>query len=112
MTYGQRVPAWQDNWLVIADANADPFILDTQTGKILFAMHGTGSWDPYELAPDLPTLVAALAAIGTVFEDAGEDLRNEDWELKPQHRAAAIDRVTAILGTVQDAELLFEALEG
>ncbi len=109
---GQRVPDWQDNWLVIADVNADPFILDTDSGRILFAMHGTGKWEPDELAPDLWTLAAALAAVGQVYLDADEDLRDDDWVIKPLHRDAAIGQLTAVLGDQGDAERFYDVLEG
>lgn len=108
---GQRVPEWQDNWLVIADQNADPFILDTRTGKILYAMHGTGRWDADELVPDLPMLAAALAAVGLVCLEADEDLRNDDWEIKPAHRARALRELAAVLGDEDDAERFLDVLE-
>lgn len=108
---GQRVPEWQDNWLVVADQNADPFILDTQTGRILHAMHGTGGWDPGEVAPDLPTLAAALAAIGLVCLEADEDLRDDDWEIKPEHRARALRDLTEVLGDEQEAKYFLDVIE-
>lgn len=108
---GKRVPQWQDNWLVIADQNADPFILDTETGRILYAMHGTGAWDPYEVAPDLYTLAAALAAVGVVFLEADEDLRDDDWAVKPEHRLRAVRELAAVLGDAQDAENFLAVLE-
>ncbi|WMD21162.1 hypothetical protein RAS12_02000 [Achromobacter seleniivolatilans] len=108
---GQRVADWQDNWLVIADQNADPFILDTASGRILHAIHGTGAWDPGEIAPDLYTLAAALAAIGVVCLDADEDWRDDDWVVKPQHRARALLEVTQIMGSADDAGNLLDVLE-
>lgn len=106
------VTDWQDHWLVIADQNADPIIYDTASGRILCAMHGTGRWDADELAPDLPTLLTALLAIANVYEDADEDLRDDDWNLKPGHRAEAIKRLTGILGDKNEAEAFFETVEG
>lgn len=109
---GQRVPAWQDNWLVIADLNADPFILDTGSGRILYAVHGTGTWAPDDIAPDLWTLAAALAAVGEIYLDADEDLRDDDWEIKPAYRDAVLDRLTAVLGDRGEAERFCEVLQG
>ncbi|MPS81726.1 MAG: hypothetical protein E2591_27000 [Achromobacter sp.] len=109
---GQRVADWRDEWLVIADLNADPFILDAQTGQILFARHGEGAWNAHELAPDLLTFVATAAAIGVVFHLADGDLRNDEWELKPEYRAAAILQAAQVLGDQAEAESFFEALEG
>lgn len=108
---GERVAEWQDNWLVIADQNADPFILDTETGQILYAMHGTGAWDADVVAPDLPTLAAALAAVGLVCLEADEDLRNDDWEIKPEHRDRALDALAAVFGDRNEAECFLDVLE-
>lgn len=108
---GERVAEWQDNWLVIADQNADPFILDTETGKILYAMHGTGAWDAAVVAPDLPTFAAALAAVGVVCLEADEDLRNDDWEIRPEHRARALQALTIVLGDPVEAECFLDVLE-
>ncbi|WP_286900173.1 SUKH-4 family immunity protein [Achromobacter sp. UBA2119] len=108
---GERVAEWQDNWLVIADQNADPFILDTQTGKILYAMHGTGAWDAAVVAPDLPTFAAAVAAVGVVCLEADEDLRNDDWEIRPEHRARALQSLTIVLGDPVEAECFRDVLE-
>ncbi|MCG7325516.1 SUKH-4 family immunity protein [Achromobacter sp. ACRQX] len=108
---GERVAEWQDNWLVIADQNADPFILDTETGKILYAMHGTGAWDAAVVAPDLPTFAAAVAAVGVVCLEADEDLRNDDWEIRPEHRTRALQSLTIVLGDPVEAECFLDVLE-
>ncbi|WP_343737712.1 hypothetical protein [Achromobacter sp.] len=108
---GERVAEWQDNWLVIADQNADPFILDTGNGEILYAMHGTGAWDAAVVAPDLPTFAAALAAVGVVCLEADEDLRNDDWEIRPEHRARALQALTIVLGDPVEAECFLDVLE-
>jgi len=108
---GERVAEWQDNWLVIADQNADPFILDAETGEILYAMHGTGAWDADVVAPDLPTFAAALAAVGVVCLEADEDLRNDDWEIRPEHRARALQALTTVLGDPVEAECFLDLLE-
>lgn len=108
---GERVPEWRDHWLVIADQNADPFILDTRSGQVLYAMHGTGKWDADELAPDLPTFAAAAATVGLVCLEADEDLRNDDWEIKPEHRVRALGALAAVLGSEEAAECFLDVLE-
>ena len=108
---GKRVDDWRDNWLMIADQNADPFILDTGTGQILHARHGAGAWDAGMVAPDLPTFAAAAAAVGLVCLEADEDLRNDDWEIKPEHRARALQALTAVLGDADEAEGFLDVLE-
>ena len=53
------------------------------TGRVLYALHGAGRWDAQWLAPDLRTLAAVLAAVGGVHEDAGDDLCDDEGELRP-----------------------------
>ena len=42
----ERSRDWKADWLLVADADADPFILDMPSGRILFARHGAGGWYP------------------------------------------------------------------
>lgn len=109
---GPRLPDWPSPWLVIAEQNADPFILDSDSGKVLFAFHGAGRWDPTVLTEDLPTFVAALAALGTVYLDAGDALEDDDGELREEHRQAALHALAEVLGDDDAAEAFFETLEG
>ena len=87
---GERLTDWPEDWLVIADQHADPLILEMSTGRVLYALHGAGRWDAQWLAPDLRTLAAVLAAVGGVHEDAGDDLCDDEGELRPRHREAAV----------------------
>jgi hypothetical protein len=34
---GERCPDWPENWLLVAECNADPFILEIESGRILGA---------------------------------------------------------------------------
>ncbi len=108
---GARSADWPEQWLVIADQNADPFILDTRTGQVLFAFHGAGAWDAAVLADDLPTFLAVLAAVGTVYQAAGEALEDDDGELRPEHRDAALQAAAAVLGDEEAADAFFDTLE-
>jgi hypothetical protein len=106
-----RSADWPEHWLVIAAQNADPFILDLQTGQVLFAFHGAGTWDAAVLADDLPTFLAVLAAVGTVYQAAGEELEDDDGELRPEHRDAAVQAAAAVLGNDEAADAFFDTLE-
>ncbi|WP_162730841.1 hypothetical protein [Achromobacter xylosoxidans] len=63
------------------------------------------------MPPNLDTLAAALCAVADVFEAAGEDLRDDDWELRPEHRIGALAKLAAVLGDAGQAEAFFEILE-
>ncbi|MEG2804390.1 SMI1/KNR4 family protein [Stenotrophomonas sp.] len=107
---GERLQDWPDRWLVIAEQNGDPFILDGDSGQVLFAFHGAGQWDAAVLAEDLDSFLAALTAVGTVYLDAGDALEDEDGELRPVHRDAAVRAVETVLGKPGAAQW-FDTLE-
>ncbi|WP_199770834.1 hypothetical protein [Achromobacter sp. AONIH1] len=108
---GERLTDWPEDWLVIADQHADPLILEMSTGRVLYALHGAGRWDAQWLAPDLRTLAAVLAAVGGVHEDAGDDLCDDEGELRPRHREAAVRAAAAVLGGDEAARAFFDLLE-
>lgn len=111
---GEPIDNWPSNWLVIADRGADPFILDLDDGRVLFSHHGAGLLDAGEIAADLPGLMAALAAAGTVYLEAGDDLYSDDdaGGIRAVHKEAAIQAVAQVLGNRLDAECLLETLQG
>ena len=82
------LPGWGPDWLVIAEQGGDPFIFDRASGHILFAFHGTGSWDPVFFAPDLRQGIGALATVANAFCTLDEDSDCDDDGLKPSERRA------------------------
>lgn len=111
---GEPIDDWPSNWLVIADRGADPFILDLDDGRVLFSHHGAGLLDAGEIVADVPTLMAALAAAGTVYLEAGDDLYDDDDDggVRAVHEEAAVQAVAQVLGNRLDAECLLETLRG
>ncbi|AWH28862.1 MULTISPECIES: hypothetical protein [Stenotrophomonas] len=111
---GEPFEDWPSNWLVIADLGADPFILDMDDGRILFAQHGRGHWDAGVFLDDLQTLMAALAAVGAVYLQAGDDLYNDDDEggIRAEHQETAVQAVAQVLGDRLQAESFIETLQG
>ncbi|MEL5920573.1 hypothetical protein AAGG60_21010, partial [Stenotrophomonas maltophilia] len=60
----------------------------------------------------VPTLLAALAAAGTVYLAAGDDLYNDDDDggIRPDHQEAAVQAVARVLGDRLPAESFIETL--
>src|SRR5262249_18376001 len=69
---GERIADWRDDWLVVAYEGARPYILETGTGRILFALAGAGKWRPKEVFPDIFTMAAGLGTVGKVYVEVGE----------------------------------------
>ena len=64
-------PDWDDDWLVIADEGADPFIYVRSSGQILHDWHGGRSWDPKFFCENLETMVTVLATSCDIVCAAG-----------------------------------------
>lgn len=94
----ERLSDWPDRWLVVADQGGDPFILDTAAGGILHAEHGAGAWEPVPIFPDLLVMAACLGAIGRLHAEAGADLLDDSFELRPPWRTALLARLAPFLG--------------
>jgi hypothetical protein len=105
---GELVEDWHADWFVVADQGGDPFIYDSATSKILFAYHGRGQWDPAECFPDLPTMAASLATLGSVIRAAGEDFTDAESYVRPKYRDAAAARLLDILGSREATETVFD----
>lgn len=102
----ERLEDWDDDWLVIADQGADPFIYSRGSGKILFDYHGQGEWDPGELFSDLPAMVTSLAILGEIVVDAGEDFTNENSYINERFIKAAKEKLIRVLKTEIEAETI------
>ncbi|GAA1222936.1 hypothetical protein GCM10009665_11470 [Kitasatospora nipponensis] len=87
-TGGHRLEGWPDAWVVITDHSGDPFIADTAAPgtRVGIAVHGTGSWRPFWVAPtpaDFLVLLACLTQayavehLGRSGEAEGDD--DESW---------------------------------
>ena len=101
---GEASADWNPDWLVVADEGADPFIFAAAEGVVLYAVHGVGAWDPVELYPSLNTMAACLATLGSVVVAAGDGFTDDDCDVRPEHRATAVRRLTELLGDAARAE--------
>jgi hypothetical protein len=95
---------------VIADQGGDPLIFSRDSGRILFAEHGMGSWEPDELFPDLATMAACLGAIGNVVVEAGDLFAGDDGYIGASFRETAQSVLTNILGASDEAEMVLGSL--
>lgn len=81
----EEIPDWPHNWIVIADQGADPFICDTETGKILYAQHGVGIWDAEEVFESAEKMLWAMAITGEIIKSAGADFTDSDCYIKEKY---------------------------
>nr|WP_228379367.1 hypothetical protein [Pseudomonas aeruginosa] len=89
---------------MVADQGADPFILETGSGRILFDLHGGRGWDPAPCFDDLWQMAASLVCFGEVWSGAGEDILLDDCSVAPRYRQQLVDELQPILGSRQRAE--------
>ena len=106
---GEPSNGWNDNWVVVADEGADPFIFDRHNGEILFALHGQGTWEPERVFPDIYTMAACLGILGSTAAAAGEELFDGD-SLNSKYLENIIARFKEILGQEFKATQILETL--
>lgn len=94
---GERLADWRDEWLVVADQGGDPFILDRTAGAILHARHGGGAWEPEPIFADVFQMAMALGTFGIVYREAGDDLYDADFNIRPVWQETMRARLAPIL---------------
>ena len=107
---GQPVEDWDDDWLVVADAGGDPFILSRASGRVLYAVHGSGVWEPGEIFTDLNTMAACLGHLGAVVVSAGEAFTDEDCLIRPEHLEQALVGLRRLVGSTTSPESILGTL--
>ena len=107
---GERIEDWDDDWLVVAGAGADPFIFSRGTGGILHAFHGEGEWQPTELFADLPAMATTFAVLGEIVRSAGDDFTDDDCLIRERLVVAAKAELSRILNSEAQAETVLDAL--
>ena len=101
---GERIEDWDDDWLVVADTGADPFIYSRSSGKILFDVHGQGVWQPSELFSGLPAMVTSFAILGEIVVSAGDDFTDEDSYINERFIIAAKVELSRVLNSNVEAK--------
>jgi hypothetical protein len=100
---GNRLAAWRDEWLVVAEQGGDPFVLDRTDGAILHGHHGRGAWSLPPIFADVFAMALVLGTIGLVHGEAGADLCDAEFELRPRWRDALRARLVPLLGDAGSA---------
>jgi hypothetical protein len=108
---GQVFEDWNDDWLVVADEGADPFILSRSTGEVSYAVHGVGYWKPDVLFDDLEEMVTCLLILGAVTSSAPiMDFTDEESLIKPGYYAGALNQLGDYFSSPGKAKNLLEKL--
>lgn len=102
----ERFSEWPDEWIVVADADADPFIYCE--GKILFANHGRGEWTPFQMFDSIYELIGSIAAIGVVTHEAVE-MVDDAFNILPTHFNNLTTELNEVVG-VMKTNLLLDSL--
>ncbi|WP_394686511.1 hypothetical protein [uncultured Xanthomonas sp.] len=108
---GKPIAAWRDHWLVIADQGADPVILDTASGGVLFAFHGAGGWRPRPLAASLEIAFGGLVTMANTMAELGDAAFDDSAALCATARNAVAASLAAYLGSDAEAARFLETLD-
>lgn len=103
-TVGRLFDRWDSDWIVVAkEGRSSVFIFSIRTGRILSA-YGMrdGDWEPREVHPDINTMAACMAILGSVCAEAGEDF-STDSGIRQQYLDQAVSLLTEELGNETEA---------
>lgn len=105
---GERIEDWDDDWLVIADEGADPFVYSRSSNKVLHALHGQGKWQLSELFSGLPAMVTSFAIMGEIVVSAGNDFTDEDSYINERFIVTAKEELSRVLNSVFEMETVLD----
>ena len=99
---GQRLPDWDEAWLVVGGDSGDPLIAHTDRPDtpVSIAVHGAGKWQPLTIADSLGAFYALVATWSSLLlEDFnGERLDpDRDFEVKVGFWDRFHERLGAVL---------------
>lgn len=100
---------WDNDWIVVAIEDGDLFIYSVREEKILYTRQSRGTYEPHEVYPDLNTMAACMAILGTVAVNAGEDLFDDEFQIRPTHMSQAIAQISKEIGDESKAAAIVAA---
>jgi hypothetical protein len=107
---GEPGDQWDDDWLVIADQGADPFIFSRESGVIWYAVHGIGEWKPVKFAPDLETMTNMLVTLAYFMQRTGDDCLDETYAWKPEYVAKAGQELAGVMQASDESNKILPIL--
>ena len=107
----QPVADWPDDWLVVADQGADPFIFSRRSEAVSFARHGIGGWVAEAMFNTVDEMAACLGTLGGIAIKAGQSFTDESFCVAAPYRELAARSIGEILGDGKRASTILETLE-
>lgn len=92
--------SWRRGWIVIGldTLTGDPIILDTAGIRVMTAMHGEESWEPYPIAKSLQAFAATLRQIKQLSAQRENPVALDNNPIPPAER----ERVMQLIRNVND----------
>ncbi len=106
----ERIPHWQDNWIVVASEGADPFIYNCDDSKIYYAQHGAGNWNVTELFASIEEMVVCLSVIGEVVNLADDDFLDDDFLINRQWVEKCSEKLNTFISSKEKVEFILDQL--
>ncbi|WP_133295622.1 hypothetical protein [Burkholderia reimsis] len=103
-TTGKRLPSWPDDWVVLGEISGDPIIgmVRESNCAILFARHGSGSWQANLVSDDTTAFAVALRIWCDLFVTRySKDIYDETLAVRPDFLAELRQRVNQTLSNAQ-----------
>ncbi|MCQ4166088.1 hypothetical protein [Tahibacter harae] len=106
----EPLPGWPAQWLVIALEGSNPFVLDRDSGAVLFHFSGCGHWrEPRVFAPDLAMALGGIATVANALGALGDEALDDDYTLKDSSRDFAARALAEFTGDSGQAQAMLAA---
>lgn len=106
----EPLPDWPAQWLVIALEGSNPFVLDRDSGAVLFHFSGCGHWrEPRAFAPDLATALGGIATVANALDALGDAALDDDFNLKDSSRDSVLRALAEFTGDGAQARAMLMA---